>query len=342
MEIRQLRYFVAMAETGSLMKASERLHVAQPALSVHLSNLEAELGTTLVMRSNRGIELTQDGIYLYERAINLLKYYQESISALKSHKASPSGVVSIGMMSTMPPLLVPALYRAVRQALPDVTLYIVDAGTPALYEWLTEGRIDMVTLFNLPEMPKLEMVPLFCEGFYLIGAGNLCNGECEINFDEIAELPLAITTASTTWRKALDEVAERRGTALHPVIETESAATLKALAIAGDCYAILPGTCIQTEVRKGLLHARRIVNPEIGGFVSVAHLNSRPLSATQLKVRNVLVEVARRTYEALALHDASGSLADVRRATPSTLLPNQQGRYRHVRVARRLIDAETP
>ena len=73
MEIRHLRYFVAMAETGSLMKASERLHVAQPALSVHLANLEAELGTTLVTRSNRGVELTPDGQFLYERAVALLK-----------------------------------------------------------------------------------------------------------------------------------------------------------------------------------------------------------------------------------------------------------------------------
>jgi DNA-binding transcriptional LysR family regulator len=124
-EIRQLRYFVAMAETGSLMKASERLHVAQPALSVHLSNLEVELGTKLVIRSNRGIELTPDGIYLYERAINLIKYHQESISALKNRKANPSGVVSIGMVSTIPSLLVPPLYRAVRQ------LRIRIAGTTA-------------------------------------------------------------------------------------------------------------------------------------------------------------------------------------------------------------------
>ncbi|MCL8382921.1 LysR family transcriptional regulator [Xanthobacter aminoxidans] len=333
MEIRHLRYFVAMAETGSLMKASERLHVAQPALSVHLANLEAELGTTLVIRSNRGIELTQDGIYLYERAINLLKYHQESINALKEHKATATRVVSIGMVSTMPALLVPALQRAVRTALPDVTLYISDAGSPALYEWLSEGRIDMVMLFNLAEIPELEVVPLFSEAFYVVGASHLSNGDCEIDFDRIVDLPLALPSNSATWRKALDEIAERRGMALNPVLETESMAALKALAMAGDCYTILPGPCILDEVRGGLYHARRIVNPELSGFMSVASLNSRPLGPVQKKVRDILVDVARQVCEAEEANAAAAALASVSRATPSTLLPSNEARYRRLRIA---------
>src|SRR3546814_4646477 len=83
MEIRQLRYFVAMAEAGSLAKASERLNISQPALSVHLANLEAELGTTLVTRSNRGVELTEDGKLLLDRAIVLLRYHRDPERARK-------------------------------------------------------------------------------------------------------------------------------------------------------------------------------------------------------------------------------------------------------------------
>ena len=332
MEIRHLRYFVAMAETGSLMKAAERLHIAQPALSVHLSNLEAELGTVLVIRSNRGIELTQDGVFLYERAIMLLKYHEESIGALKSRKAAPAGEVSIGMVSTMPELLAPSLLRAVRAALPDVTLYSSDASSPALYEWLTEGRIDMVVLFNLAEIAELEVVPLFSEAFYLIGADDPSGGRGEIAFDRLGDLPLALPSASANWRKALEEVAGRQGTTLRAVIETESMAALKALAVAGDCYTVLPGPCIRADVEQGLYRACRIVDPDMRGVMSVASLNSRPLGPTQKAVRDILVEVARQIGGIEDAAPVQGALAEVRRVTPSTLFPGQDGRHRRLRV----------
>lgn len=250
MEIRHLRYFVAMAETGSLMKASERLHVAQPALSVHLANLEAELGVTLVTRSRRGVELTEHGQFLYERAVNILRYHQESVSELKSRKDKPSGVVSVGLVSTLPSLLVPDLHRAVRDQMPDVSLYVVDASTGALYEWLTEGRIDMVVLFNLPETPELETVPLFCDHFYLCGKPE-ADLPTSIDFDDIIDYPLALPSVSTTWRKALEEAAERRGKVLTSIIESESAQTLRLLAALGDCYTVLPGSGIFHDVEAG-------------------------------------------------------------------------------------------
>lgn len=332
MEIRHLRYFVAMAETGSLMKASERLHVAQPALSVHLANLEAELGTTLVTRSNRGVELTPDGQFLYERALNILKYHQESISALKERKASPRGSVSIGMLSTMPALLVPELHRAVRAALPDVTLYIIDASTSAIYEFLMEGRIDLAMLFNLPDTPELEAVPLFCEEYYVVGPPSPDHTSSEINFADMIDLPLAIPCASTTWRKALDDAAERRGKLLRPVIETESASGLKALALSGECYAVMPLSYIHDDVVAGRLHARKVVHPEMGGLMSVVSLSSRPLAPAQLRVRDLLVETVRAVREKMNLSEQAPADAQIMRTVPSPLLPGQQSRRRQLRV----------
>jgi len=333
MEIRHLRYFVAMAETGSLMKASERLHVAQPALSVHLSNLEAELGTTLVTRSNRGVELTPDGQFLYERALNILKYHQESISALKERKASPRGSVSIGMLSTMPALLVPELHRAVRACLPDVTLFIIDASTSVIYEFLMEGRIDLAMLFNLPDTPEFEAVPLFCEEYYVVGRPGPQNTSSEIDFEDMVDLPLAMPSASTTWRKALDAAAERRGKTLKPVIETESASALRALALAGDCYSILPLSCIHQDVLTGHLHARKVVHPEMGGLMSVVSLSSRPLAPAQVRVRDLLVDTVRTVREAMNLSEQAPADAQIMRAVPSPLLPSQHGRRRQLREA---------
>ena len=129
MELRHLRYFVGIVEAGSLTKASKQLHVAQPALSVHLSNLEGELGVKLVMRSNRGIELTEDGALLYERALVMLRYHDEALSTLKRRHNSPKGSVSIGLPSTLPEMIAAQLYKLCRDELPEVRLYIADTST---------------------------------------------------------------------------------------------------------------------------------------------------------------------------------------------------------------------
>lgn len=325
MEIRHLRYFVAMAETGSLMKASERLHVAQPALSVHLANLEAELGTTLVTRSNRGVELTPDGAFLYERAINLLKYHQDSLVALKDRSARPSGLVSVGLTSAMPALLAPELYRAARDTLPDVSLYLVDASTSALYEWLQEGRIDMVTCFNLLETSELDSVPLYQEAYYLVGLPTPGDSSDEIEFDDIVDLPLAMPSASTTLRKAMDDAAERRGLRVTPRIETESAQALKALALAGDCYAVLPRACVHDEMMRGVLHGRKLINPDLRGMMTLVNLASRPLGPAQLAVRDLIKTITRRFASDM---DTSPAPSSVPRTTPTSLFPNSNSRKR--------------
>src|SRR3546814_3270606 len=107
MDLRHLRYFVGMVEAGSLVKASERLHVAQPALSVHLSNLEVEFGTQLVIRRNRGIVTTEDGALLYERAVLMLRYHQEALHAIQAPKTKPKGRVAHGGASTHPGMIIP-------------------------------------------------------------------------------------------------------------------------------------------------------------------------------------------------------------------------------------------
>ena len=84
MDFKQLRYFIAIADAGSLLRASERINIAQPALSVQLANLEAELGTQLVVRSNRGIELTDDGNILLLHARELIEKHSSVLAEMKS------------------------------------------------------------------------------------------------------------------------------------------------------------------------------------------------------------------------------------------------------------------
>lgn len=293
MDIKHLRYFVAMAEAGSLMKASERLHIAQPALSVHLANLETELGVKLVERSNRGIELTEEGHELYERATRLLAYHSEAILSLKKTRSKPAGQISLGVPSTMPELFAPHIMRAISQQLPDVRVYLMDASTAAIYDWLQTGKIDFAVLFNMPEDVGISLYPLFVEDYYLVGqfsdGGAL---DDTISFAKLPDYPLALPALVTSWRRILEDEAERHGKSLSVNFETESFSALRSLAISGDCYTILPYSGVLRDVMEGRVQARRIVGSNLRGLMSLAHLNNVEHGMAQraaLKVLNTTI-----------------------------------------------------
>lgn len=321
MDLRHLRYFVGMVEAGSLVKASERLHVAQPALSVHLSNLEVELGTQLVIRSNRGIVTTEDGALLYERAVVMLRYHQEALNALKARKTKPKGLVSLGVPSTLPGMIAPHIYRMLSEELPDVQLYMADASTAVIYEWLHEGKIDLAILFSLPENSGIELTPLYMEEFCLVGKAYEGDEAGEIDFANIFDFPLVMPCKSTVWRKVLDDAAAKHGKILRSPIETESLSALRAMALSGDCYALLPRSSVHADVVSGKLMARRIVNPDLRGMMSVANLNGRELPRAAREVRDIVVRACHLATESLRPLTAGSEATPIMRVTPTNLFP---------------------
>jgi LysR family nitrogen assimilation transcriptional regulator len=303
------------------MKASKRLHVAQPALSVHLSNLELELGVSLVTRGRRGITLTEDGALLYERALPLLRDFQDVMSTVKSRSHQPKGLVSVGLTTTLPAIVSTPLFRLVRRELPEVKLYIADASSALLYQWLHEGNIDMAVLYSLPESGYLDLTPLFIEDFCLVGPPRPDLASPDIDFKDIFSFPLATSCRSTAWRKILDDLAERVGKQLDLVLETESYSTLRALAISGECYALLPRLCVHQDVVDGRLSARKIVNPDVRGLMSLANLTNRPLSLAARKVKELAVQVFRDLRYDLHLPESAPAAAHLMQIAPSTQFP---------------------
>ena len=316
MDLRQLRYFVGIADARSIAKAAEWLHVAQPALSVQLANLEAELGVALVVRSNRGVELTPSGESLYEHATQMLNLHREAIVAIKNDGGTSLGKVSLGLPSTLAAALAPQLFEATRRRLPGVELYILEASTAALFEWLQSGKIDFAILFNMPDDLGLDVTPLYSEDFCLVGAPD---GNCDdtVEFEALFDYPLILPSKATSWRKLLDIAAAERERVLHSPIESESSNVLKSVAMSGAAYAVIPRLAVHEEILAGTVSARRIVNPELLGTKSLVTLQSQLLSDTHKKVRDLIVELAQaRASEAgLELRETA---RDAKRVLPSS------------------------
>lgn len=323
MDIRQLRYFVGIADCGSLMKASERLHIAQPALSVHLSTLETQLGVSLMRRSSRGVELTPEGRELYERATVLLQYHRETIESLKTRRSRASGTVSLGIPSACSSILAPELYRRVRDELPEVSLYIADASTAMLYEWLVDGRSDFSILFSVPDDAHLDSTPLQIEEFCLVSRADGKRYPQTIAFDRIFERPLVLSCQSSTWRKVLDDVAARNGKRLHAAVETESVGVIKAIVRSGEACGLLPASSVQAERKSGEFRVQRLVDPEIRGVLSLVSLRTAQLSPARRAIRELVIDVVKRNGEAW---DRGGDIdlskvTPILRTLPSKVLP---------------------
>ena len=317
MDIKCLRYFVGIAEAGSILRASERLHVAQPALSVNLANLEAELGVKLMERTRRGVLLTFDGRVLYQRAKDLLACYQETVTCLKDRVGRPSGRVSIGMSSTNASLFAVDLYRCIRDKYPEIEIYITDAGSASRFEWLTERRLDFAVMYSLPDEGEFETVPMYEDEFCLVTRSDLAKGGDTVAFSSIFNQPLVISSQATAWRKVLDDVAERHGRRISSVIETEAVNVIMSIVMAGEASSVLPYAYVRSEVEKGRLIAQRLIDPELRVTISLASLAGMEMTPAQRAVRDVIVDIARHSSKLNGPLGTDANVVSALRAFPT-------------------------
>lgn len=338
MDIKALRYFVGIAEAGSILRASERLHVAQPALSVNLANLETDLGVRLMERTSRGSKLTPDGVILYHKAKALLSQYQETMNCLRTRDDRPSGRVSVGLASSTSFVIGSELYRRVRDEYPDIRLYLTDAGSASIYEWLIDRRIDFALLFSLPDDLRFNAVPLHDEEFYLVSRADRASNEEEVAFERIFDLPLVLTCQSTAWRQIVDEVAARHGKIVDPLVETESINVIRSIVLSGEASSILPLSYVRTEVDRGALKAQRLTKPSFRGTVSIVNLNAVELNPAQIAVQQMIIDIVRNRKEFDSGNTSMTRWTETPRTLPGTVLPMgerwRSARFRPARISK--------
>ena len=160
MELRQLRYFVAIVDHGSLSRAALILHVAQPALTQQLRQLEEELGVQLLHRSAQGVLSTDAGKVFYEHAQAILKQVADARSAVTQSATRPSGNVTLGLPHSISGALALPLLLAARERYPEITLQLTEEITGNLNEQLKSGRINLAVLFDDGQLTPFACSPL--------------------------------------------------------------------------------------------------------------------------------------------------------------------------------------
>jgi LysR family transcriptional regulator, nitrogen assimilation regulatory protein len=293
MDVRQLRYFLSVAKFRSFSRAAVDLNVAQPALSHHVANLEAELGVKLFERSTKGVTPTECGETLMRHAETIIRQVSQAAIDVKTTSAHPSGIVTIGLPTSISIGLTVPLLHEVERRYPAISLRINENHSGFLSEWVLAGRLDMAVLFDIDGDAPFDLIPLLEEQLYFVSApGSFIKGRSSIELHELRGNKLVLTGSSHGLRHAIDRYSAFSSLDVDVKTEIDSLVAIKQLVASGYGNSILPWCAIQQECAAGQLLAVPIEKPRIERKVYLASARGWPRSRAAEIISQLTLDVA--------------------------------------------------
>ncbi len=301
MDLRQLRYFAKVVESGSFSKAANQLHVAQPALSQHVRHLEEELGVVLLHRSSQGVKATEAGERLLAHAKRILADFAEITDSVRGKAVSPRGVVRFGMPGTVGEILAVPLIEAAKQRYPDIRIRVVEAMSGYVLDWLKRGELDLAMIYATSDPRGLVVHHGLSEDICLFAVPKLA-AEADLPGETVtlaaaAQLPLIVPGLGHGLRELIETVAAEQSVDIVPAIEIDSYAQIKKLARRGQGFGILPLTAVSEEAGRGEFQVWRFKAPGITRKVYLSYSAERPLYTAPRAIGQLAWEILRQLVE---------------------------------------------
>lgn len=298
MEIRQLRYFIAVARERSFVRAASSIFVSQSALSHQIAQLEAELGVQLFDRSNRGTTLTSAGETFHLYASSILQQLEAAQASVRQPAGAPIGKVSIGIPpSVCHALAVPLLKTASRQ-LPGIKLELIEEATGRLSERLKNGMLNLAILFDDGAITDFATQPLLDEQLSLLRKASWDLREKgrgpSIRLKEALQKPLFLAAPTNGVRRIVNRAAQERKLPLPDVVaDINSVAILRATVLAGLGATILPAMAVKEDIDAGLIYAQPIMDPMLTRRVMLCHAKEVVLTPAAQATAHLIEQVAK-------------------------------------------------
>lgn len=297
MDLKQLEYFVHVAEFGSFTQASRFLSVAQPALSRQVRALEVELRQPLFERNGRGVTLTEAGKRLLAHSRGLLQQVERARQDLETHRGAPAGRLAIGLPPSVGRTLTGPLVRAYRERFPNATLSIVEGLTTYVLEWLAIGRVDCALVYNAVPSAEVELMPVLEERLYLVSARSKARSArligSPVSLADVAEHDLVIPSRPHAMRMLLESELAHVGRKARVALEIESVPAMLDLVRHDAFHAVLSLNAVESSAHADALAVRPIVKPRLTARLWIATSAQRP--------RGPLIDEATRLVKELVL-----------------------------------------
>jgi LysR family transcriptional regulator, hydrogen peroxide-inducible genes activator len=241
MNIKDLKYLVAIAELSSFRLAAERCFVSQPTLSMQLKKLEKELGVQCFERTNKAVMLTSNGAKLVKQA-KLILHEVDNLTRISANLKDPlAGEFTLGMIQTVCPYMLPELLPCVKRSLPKLDLLVVEGKTDALLAMLADGELDAVILALPIDSDKFVIRELFTEEFYLaVPNDHALADRKKIRLNDLENEPLLLLEEGHCLREQALDVCQFAGVKEYTGFHATSLDTLTRLVESGAGITLLP------------------------------------------------------------------------------------------------------
>lgn len=296
MDLKQLEYFVRVAELGSFTRAAIELNIAQPALSRQVRLLEVELRQTLLVRNGRGAVPTEAGKLLLEHGRGILYQVERTLEDLGRLRGGLSGRVAVGLPSSVARVLTVPLTRAFREALPEAKLSISEGLSGSLQLALASGRLDIVVLYNAQPSRELDLAPLLEEELLLVSARPPGLHEDPppgpVTLAEVAQMPLVIPTKPNAIRDYVESEMAAIGCRPRIALEIDGVSAILELVLDGAGCAVLSSNALLNSPRPSAYTARKIGAPPMTIQLSLATSLQRPATPVQKAALDLILRIA--------------------------------------------------
>jgi LysR family transcriptional regulator, nitrogen assimilation regulatory protein len=288
-QLRELRYFVHVAELKSFTRASVHLRIAQPALSRQVRKLEDDLGVQLLVRTAHGVELTDAGMLLLERSRSILRQVSQTLEDVREQAGSVSGTITLGVPPAAGELLVPGVMTALAETHPLLRVNVVEGFSGFLYERLIKQEMNVALLHNPPPHRDVDTHPLLVESMYLIGPAARRGGNPPAQeLSELSGIPLILPARPHSLRLLAEGMYEEREMDFNLRHEVDGLNLIRALVANGQGYTFLTYGSVHYQIADGRLSARRLEDPELSWSLTLASLADQRKSRVLMTVLEII------------------------------------------------------
>ncbi|MGM9931771.1 LysR family transcriptional regulator [Pradoshia sp.] len=277
MDIRQLRYFAAIAEEGQITRAAKKLHMAQPPLSYQLKTLEEELGQTLFERNGKAMELTEAGRLLYERTNELFRWVEETTQDVQQVGKGLKGNLAIGSVKSSFSYL-PERIKQFRDEYPEVTFQLYEGDSYRIADYLLNRDIE-IGIVRLPlDLHQFHTMPLPTDQFVCVLPKSISCSD-SLHMSDLAEMPIMLLhrVRGVGLYELVIDTCRDNGLELNVICHCPDTSMLLTLVRAGVGAALLPLSAIPASSEEWWI-VKHIEDLHINSESAVIWLKNRRLS----------------------------------------------------------------
>ncbi|MEY9383193.1 LysR family nitrogen assimilation transcriptional regulator [Bradyrhizobium japonicum] len=289
MELRQMQYFLCLAEEKNVTRAARQLNIVQPALSMQIAKLEAELGQKLFDRSVQGMNLTSAGEALVRLTAPIVRDAEYARQEMAQLGGRISGRVSVGLITSVAQSTMASSSATVASRYPEITLSACEGYTETLVDWVNTGQLDFA-LINVPrrKTPLSAHHIMDEEMVFACRKDSPVRPPPKLRFDHIANFDLVLPSKRHGLRLILDEHAAAIGIDLRPRLELDTLPALCDVIATTDFATVLPTIALRQSLASGAIRAHRFDQQRIVRSIAWVHHPRRAVSVAAKAVLDVI------------------------------------------------------